>query len=421
MVFFRDRLLNGSTLVGDQIIGKPVSIGVAIPFGSGDESKSKKGVTHLLEHILFKAQSNEETLTAAKRIESSGGRVNAQTDTSSTFVYCTVPSKKLKEGILFLSESVKKPNATKKEFNLEKNVVIEEMGRDMDMPGMYVDDMAYRALYRAPFGLSVFGTKNSLPSLSLNDILDRWKSISSPENFVFSCVGDFDREEVKSLLNDRFGILTSNGSLMHPNPHKPKKRLKRYAKEHSELVENYMAYGVHAPDLRSNNMDAIDLIDIHLTSAASSFLFDEIREKRGLTYSIRGFVDQGKYHGNYTINVSFNDIDSLGLITRLIKKGFRDLQRLDGKGFRKIRDKAIGEIECDEFTTADLVEDLANYEIWGVGAEKYYRRKESLAAVTLDQVRALAKECGDNYALAVLAHQIPKDIRRRYDLKMSDN
>ncbi len=374
-------------------VHKNVALAIAIPRGAVHDPPEIKGAHHFLEHLLFKSHTDNERVALARSIERKGGSLNADTSYFQTKVYVNVNPKYVGEGISFLTLLAgKPPEFTSYAFGIERKVVYEEQGLYHDDPECVINEASQAALYARPFGGNVLGSHVSLSRMSTTNLLEIWQQGYLPKNFVICAVGPVEMR----ALSDNFeralerNILNGRGKELSPTPPIKKRQPRDYILIRDNLEQCHLGFAMHAPIANTRESFAFSFLDNFLTGGFFSELYQEIREKRGLTYGISSLYCWGRDYGDYTIELGTNPKNAAEVID-LIRAGFASAEQMDSREFAENRRMILGRIENEEETNLDLALELLEREEDGLGSGSYFRRKERIAQVTLDEVRAVAK------------------------------
>ncbi|MBM3228464.1 insulinase family protein [Candidatus Pacearchaeota archaeon] len=204
-IFYKKILKNGLTLLFEKRNKPVISMAFAVRCGGINESLSDKGISHFIEHLLYKGTKKRSAKKIAEEIEKNGGYLNGFTDESLTAYYCKIPSKHFELAFDVLSDMVKNPLFDEEEIKKEKQVIFEEIKMYQDNPMRYVLQEIHRFLYKQPFGEPLIGTEKTLTSITRDKILKRFQKIYCPNNMILCIVGKADFKEILRLAEKNFG------------------------------------------------------------------------------------------------------------------------------------------------------------------------------------------------------------------------
>jgi len=279
-----------------------VSVGIFIGAGSRYESDQEAGISHFLEHMLFKGTAKRPTakeITSA--IEGLGGILNAGTDRESTVYWSRVARPHMDIALDVLADIVRNPRFDPDEIEKERKVILEELNMINDSPQSRVDLLIDEVFWpNQPLGRDVGGTKESVGSLSRDQLIDYMHRQYSPSNTVISVAGDISHGEVVEKLEPYLGDWgrTEAQPLIPAQNGQDAARL-RVERRKSEQA--HIALGVRGlPSLHPDRY-ALDLLSVVLGEGMSSRLFQELRERRALAYEVHSFVQHFLDSGAFMI------------------------------------------------------------------------------------------------------------------------
>ena len=271
---------------------RSVAIGFWIGAGSRDETEAKAGVSHFLEHLLFKGTASHTAQEIAEIFDALGGELNAATSREHTVLYARVPDDRLETALDVMGEMVFAP--TFAELDAEREVVLEEIAMYEDQPQELVHDLISEATFgNHPLGRPVIGRAEVISSVTRRTLSAYHRSMYVPGNVVVSAAGNLKHEELQRLL------LKAQRKAVEPVRKGPRVRpalvkapapsLRFQRKDTEQYHVCVAAPGISRSDKRRF---AASLLDGILGGSASSRLFQEIREKRGMAYAVYSFASQ---------------------------------------------------------------------------------------------------------------------------------
>jgi predicted Zn-dependent peptidase len=270
---------------------RSVAIGFWIGAGSRDERNGKAGVSHFIEHLLFKGTRSYSAQDIAEIFDRLGGELNAATSREHTVVYARVPDERLETAVDVMSDMVFCPLFA--DLDAEREVVLEEIAMYEDTPQDYVHDLIAAAVFgNRPLGRPVVGTAEVISSISRRSIASYHRAMYVPGNVVVAAAGNLDHNRLLGLL-ERAEKKRAEARPV-PRVRSPLVRLPapgiRFQRKDTEQYHVCLAApGISRSDRRRF---AASLLDSILGGSASSRLFQEIREKRGMAYSVYSFASQ---------------------------------------------------------------------------------------------------------------------------------
>lgn len=279
-------LKNGLTVVGEEISYlKSISLGVWIKAGSVMENKKNSGVSHFIEHMLFKGTKNRTAKDLAREVDNLGGILNAFTSKECTCFYVKLLDEHIDIGIDVLSDMILNSSFDKNDIEKEKFVILEELKMYEDSPDDLVYDLLLENIYKDhSLGMNILGDRESLKNLKRETILDYYNKYYVPNNAVISICGNFDFEQIVEKLEQKF-------ENWNPKPFE-KKLTRPYfnsckIRKNKDIEQINLAINLEAiPMTNEKEMYALAVVNNVFGGSISSRLFQKIREEKGLVYSI---------------------------------------------------------------------------------------------------------------------------------------
>jgi predicted Zn-dependent peptidase len=271
---------------------RSAAVGYWIGAGSRDEEAGEAGVTHFIEHLLFKGTDAYSALEIAEIFDGLGGELNAATSREHTLVYARVPDHHLDTAVEVMSDMVFSPAFA--DLDAEREVVLEEIAMYDDAPQELVHDLIAEAVFGDhPLGRPVIGTADVISTIPRDAISRYHDEMYVPANIVVAAAGNLEHERVVELveraLERRREVGESRLNARPPLVQPPPPRLRFQQKDTEQYHVCLAAPGISRSDRRRF---AASLLDSILGGSASSRLFQEIREKRGMAYAVYSFVSQ---------------------------------------------------------------------------------------------------------------------------------
>ena len=282
------KLKSGLTVITDYIdTVETVSVGMWNKVGARNEQEKVNGVAHLLEHMAFKGTVNRTALDIAKEVEMVGGAVNAYTSREVTAYYMKVLKEDLSLSVDIISDILQNSTFDAKELDRESGVILQEIGMYLDTPDDVVFDKWQEVAYpNQPMGRSILGKSEIIKSISRDQVEGFMKNFYRPDRMAFSVSGNFQEEQVLDLVEKYFNNLPHGD-----DDHSPKALYKGGEfRQEKELEQVNIILGFEGVDFYSDLYYPTAVYSTVLGSGMSSRLFQEIREKRGLVYSISSYT-----------------------------------------------------------------------------------------------------------------------------------
>jgi predicted Zn-dependent peptidase len=289
--YVMSELDSGERVISERVPSvRSVSIGFWIGAGSRDEKDDRAGVSHFIEHLLFKGSRGYDAQQIAETFDAMGAELNAATSREHTMVYSRVPDRHVEEAIAVMTDMVFAPQFS--ELDQEREVVLEEIAMYEDAPQDLVHDLFSEAVFgRHALGRPVIGTADVISTISRRSIGAYHRAMYTSANIVVAAAGNLTHEKLVTLLRRFEHNGTAHGRMPTRRPlvRTPAPGLRFQRKDTEQYHLCLGAPGISRSDRRRF---AASLLDGILGGSASSRLFQEIREKRGMAYSVYSFASQ---------------------------------------------------------------------------------------------------------------------------------
>ena len=297
----------GERVISERVPGvRSVALGFWVGAGSRDEKDDRAGVSHFIEHLLFKGSRSYTAQEIAETFDGLGGELNAATSREHTVVYARIPDAHLQTAVDVMADMVFTPAFA--ELDQEREVVLEEIAMYEDQPQELVHDLFSEAVFGShPLGRPVIGTREVISTVSRRALGAYHRSMYSGGNIVISAAGNLQHDRLMRLIERaRAQKAETNGRVRPRAPlvKAPAPGL-RFAKKETE--QYHVCIGAPGISRSDRRRFAASLLDGILGGSASSRLFQEIREKRGMAYAVYSFASQYTDTGLIGIYVGTRD------------------------------------------------------------------------------------------------------------------
>ena len=329
-------LKNGLTIVGEEIpYLKSVSLGIWINTGSRLESEKESGVSHFIEHMLFKGTKNRSAKDIARDIDRLGGEINAFTNKECTCYYVHLLDEHINKGIDVLSDMILNSSFDTNDIDKERFVILEELKMYEDS----LDDLSYDLLVENVYpndglGRNILGNRKTIKSLKREDILNYYNKYYVPNNAVISICGNFNFEEIVKVIEDKFEQWQEkevNIEVKEAN-YTPCFVTKNKDSEQVNIAINLKAI----PEENEKEAYALSVVNNIFGGSTSSRLFQSIREEKGLVYSI------------YSSQTLYRKCGELGIFASTSEEYLKEVYEKIIKEIKNIRENYITEEELEE-------------------------------------------------------------------------
>jgi len=322
-----------------------VALGIWIKVGGRYELPRIKGVAHYIEHLLFKGSKKYSCRKIKESIEGVGGSLNGFTAEEFTCFLVKIPALHLNLAVDILSDMVLNPLFLQTDIEKERTVVLEEIKMYKDLPQSYVHELLDELLWpRQPLGASILGTFESISEMKRSDLADFKKHYYTPANIVVSAAGQLDHCKISSRIKHIFSSLPESklNSFLNAKESQNNPQLKLLNKDTEQM---HLALGFRSFKREHPLKHALGLLNIILGANMSSRLFNEVREKRGLSYEIGTQLKRFSDTGAFVVHAGTDNkkvIPAIGLILKELTKVKKSLVTVDE--FQRAKDFYLGQL-----------------------------------------------------------------------------
>jgi len=388
--FYRQILPNGLKVIFEKRDIPLVVTLAATKFGSGYEPANLKGIAHLMEHTVFRRTKTRTSQELTSTIENEGGKINAFTTEEITGFYAKLRADHFEKGMDIISDITLNPTLNKRDMDMEKKIVLQEGKMFHDSPPQYASIKLFEQLYAAPFGQFAVGNQKTISAIT-RQTMQKYHSIYySPSNMVISVVGKaevdhiwnlskkhFMKKQVQRQIDKRQKLVINEGSFGN------------FIEKRKEIDQAHTMLGYYMPGMQHKLRYAAEIFNNILGEGFSSKLFQQIREKRGLSYVVYSRLNQ-------ELNFSYGEI-YLGTekakaeaAKKLALQELKKMQKISAKEVDQAKEKLIGKHALRSESSESVAMELLHEELNGDGKE-YYQYTNNISAVTTEQVREVAK------------------------------
>lgn len=322
----KEVLDNGVRIVTEDIdYVQSASIGIWVGVGARDEEDQLRGISHVIEHMLFKGTERRSAQQIADEIDRVGGYLNAFTDKEYTCYYAKVLSEYIPTAVDVLSDMFLKSVINPEELGREKNVILEEIKRHEDQPDDLVHDVFFQTMWpQHALGKPVIGTSQTVSSFEREDLVKYMQRRYTPDTIVVSAAGNLEHHKIVDMVAERFGDLKGKRSDWREPDTTPKSNVAE--KSVSKPVEQvHVVLGVPGYSQTDDRRYKLSLLDTVLGGGMSSRLFQEIREKRGLAYSVGSYTASYREGGLFAVYAGTSPT-TVGEVIEIVKREFENVR-----------------------------------------------------------------------------------------------
>ncbi|HIE35928.1 MAG TPA: insulinase family protein [Candidatus Omnitrophica bacterium] len=393
--FYKIKQKSGLTILFERRDLPLATIMVTTKAGAAYETERNKGIAHFAEHMLHKGTKKRTAKQISSSIEKVGGILNGFTAEQVTSFWTKIPSKHYFVGIDVLLDLVRNPKFSVKDINDERRVILSEINRIHDTPQHYLFDKIKEFLYAKPFSMPIIGLKETVSKFKRKDFL-KWHRNYGPENLVISIVGSANLKDIDSFAKKYFK--------KQKKVNIPEARIK-LSSRNNELIEKrhgldqtHFSLGFHRPPLSNKMRYAGEIFNGILGEGMSSLLFQEVREKRGLAYAIKSFLDQEKDYG-YCFVYAGIEKKNIKKVKKIVLKEIKEMSKIKSRDLDSAKEQKVGNWELALENSYNVAHELLLQEI-ATKAEDFYEYPERIYDVKLDDIKKLARI--KNYSLVAL-------------------
>jgi predicted Zn-dependent peptidase len=385
---------------------RSVSVGVWISSGSRRETAEQNGISHFIEHMLFKGTANRSAEAIARSVDSIGGNLDAFTAKEMVCFNTKVLDEHLPVALDVLSDLVLNPAFREEDIEKEKGVILEEIKMDADSPDYLVHEIFSSNFWKDhSLGKPILGTRETVKRFNQAVVRDYYSSVYTPANLLITAAGNLTHERLVKLARERFEAL----AVTPPEPPQaiPTTHARVSLKSKKDLEQVHVCLGVPCYPIPHKDRFACYVLNTMLGGGMSSRLFQNIRERQGLAYAV--FSELNPYSDTGCLSVyAGTSLESAKQVVESVLKEFADLkqQLAPAEEVRRAKDHLKGSLMLSLESTSSRMSNLARQEM-------HFRRffsldelAESIEIVTAEDVQRVAQTFFDkkNVALTVLGN-----------------
>ncbi len=386
-------LKNGLRVVTENVPGfRSVALGLWVEVGSRDETKSLAGISHFLEHMVFKGTKRRTPKEIAAALESLGGSINAFTAREQTCYFARMLDEHLPQALDVLADLLVTPRLSLRNIVKERNVICEEIHDVEDAPSDLVHDLFCENLWVGhAVGRPIMGSVKSVTKIARRDLVDHLHKNYTPAKVIVVASGSVDHERLVRLVRRHCRFAVSNGA-KKPQRSPSAVPLRSVVYER-DLNQTHVCLGVRAIPFLDQRRHVLLVLDNLLGGGMSSRLFQSVREKHGLVYSIYTFHDYFKDTGIFGVYFGTTPQQTIKA-TDLVLQEFGNLKRrlVPSNLLHDLKNQIKGNLILGLESSSNHMHRLARYEIF---TGNYQSARQTMAAidrVTAREIRDLAHE-----------------------------
>ena len=407
-------LENGVRIISERLEHlQSVSLGIWVSTGSRDEDAARSGISHFIEHMVFKGTKRRTGMQIAKEFDSIGGHSNAFTGKEHTCYHARVLDRHLGPCADLIADMVLNPTFDAGDLERERQVVLQEISMVEDTPDDVIHELLGRLFWAGhPLGMSVLGSGETVSTLDRQGMLQHMCNSYVPGTILVTAAGNVDHDDLVSRFRVLLGHLEGRGDLpvrSSPEPHGA------ISCNDKDLEQVHICLGAPAPSQKDESRYACSVFNTILGGNMSSRLFQEVREKRGLAYSVFSFVSSYQDAGLAGVYAAtdrerVNDLLGTvkGEIDMLIKGG------LSPEELEAAKEYLIGSMRLSAESSDHLMSRLARSEFLFGHHVSFEEIEDGLRRVSIGDVARVACSafCNDKVSLVTLGPFTEKAIDR---------
>src|SRR4051812_19859069 len=398
----REVLSNGLTILTEEMPHiRSVSIGIWIKTGSRHETPELNGISHFVEHMVFKGTRNRTAEQIAREVDSVGGNMDAFTAKECVCFDVKVLDEHLPTALDILSDLVLNPVFDATELARERGVIIEEIKMDEDNPDYLVHEIFTQSFWRDhPLGKPILGTKETVKRFERALLLDYYKRYFIPNNMIIAAAGNIRHEQLVQLVNEKFAQLKSGPNGFKQEPPKISARINMRNKKSLEQVQ--LCIGVPSLSIGHEQRFVSYILNTLLGGGMSSRLFQSVREKQGLAYSIYSELNPYRDTGCMCIYAGTSRENAPRVVQSVVGE-FRKLksEAVSAEELKRAKDQLKGSLMLSLESSTARMSNLARQELY---FDRFYTMDEIIArveGVTETDLIQLAQEYFNTGSIAV--------------------
>lgn len=391
-------LKNGITLIVEKRKTKSVTIQAIVRVGSNNENERIAGISHFIEHMLFEGTKNRKAIEIANEIESLGGEINAATSTEKTMYYINILKKYFDTAVNVLADMTQNPLFEEKTLEKERKVVLDEVNLTIDDPKRYQWVFFEKMLYKKhPTRNPVYGTPEAIKNITRKDMVEYYEKHYASNNIIITVVGNV--KDVEEKIEKAFTLnrkdIEKREVVEEPETEQPENY-----KEEREILQSYMVLGYKTVPRTHEDSYVIDVIRAVLGRGQSSKLFEEIRIKRGLAYSVGAYCDPGIDYGWIAIYAG-TDKKNIDTIKDITLGEIKKLEKINSKELKDAKRFIEGSYYMGNEDNETWADTLGNWELMGEleGAEQYVKK---IKKINKQDVKRVIEKYFKNYVCVII-------------------
>lgn len=403
---------NGLRLIVNKMDGLfSVSSGIMVKTGSANETAENNGISHFIEHCLFKGTKKRSSFEISDYIDSIGAQINAYTSKETTCFYTKSTYDHFEDTIEVLSDLFFNSVFDEKEIEKEKGVIIEEINMCEDTPEDLCLDILSESRYgKSGLGRTILGPSKNIKSFSRSDIFDYMNKYYNADNVVISVAGKVEIDEVEKIVEKYFvnNFSSKKSDLQFVSVPSQKSNLYKY----KQIGQTHLGFSIPAVNIKDDTGDALNIASIVLGGSMSSRLFQKLREELGLCYSIYSYLSSYKDSGVLEIYAGINAENKDKAVDSVISEFIKMKDGINEKEFLRGKEQIKSSLIMRQESTSSQMMLYAKYLLFLNEKLDFDKKLEDVENITIDQVNGLIKKYFDeNNISSAVVGQIKKPLK----------
>ena len=411
----RAKLPNGIRIVTEVMpYVRSVSLGVWIGSGSRVEVGPENGLSHFIEHMVFKGTTNRSSEDIARSVDSVGGGLDAFTSKELVSFNTKVMDEHLPIALDVLSDLVLNPVFRSEDIEKEKSVILEEIKMEADQPEFVLHETFISNFWKNHgLGKPILGTKETVKKFEHDMLFDFYSRVYAPRNILITAAGNLDHDEMVRMIRQKFSGLEDRADV--PVDSVPSTHAPLILKKKESLEQIHIALGVPAYRLAHEARFPLYLLNTVAGGGMSSRLFQNIREKQGLAYAVYSELNLFSDTGCFTVYAGTGVETAKQVIESIITELRKLKEELIGEDeLQRAKDHMKGSLMLSLESTSSRMSNLARQELYFDRFMSLDEMLESIESVTRDEVQSVAQNFfkTEDIALAVLGRTGGLEVTR---------
>jgi predicted Zn-dependent peptidase len=380
---------------------RSVSVGIWVGSGSRREAGEQNGVSHFIEHMLFKGTTSRSAEDIARSVDSIGGNLDAFTAKEQVCFNTKVLDEHLPQAFDVLADLVLHPLFRDDDIEKEKGVILEEIKMEEDSPDYLVHEIFSSNFWQGhALGKPILGTPQTVRQFDSTMIRDFYRAVYAPSNLLVTAAGNLTHEQMTNLVRQHFESLPTGGGA--PADPVPGTHARIALRNKKSLEQAHLCLGVPSYPLPHQDSFACYVLNTLLGGGMSSRLFQNIRERQGLAYAV--FSELSPYRDTGCLSIyAGTSVESARKVVDSILKEFRQLKEelVPAEELRRAKDHLKGSLMLSLESTSSRMSNLARQEMYFGRFFTLNELVESIEAVSDEDVRQIARTFFDTRQIAL--------------------